>query len=85
MANDSKKFKWSARFLDKYTVTDDTTVTLKCLNTDKTWEFTEETGTKNSSIYYKRYTDSGILLERSDMHRYCSQTSRTQMQSESGE
>ena len=58
LAKDSKKFKWSARFLDKYTVTDNTTVTVKCLNTDKTWEFTEETGTKNSSIYYKRYTDS---------------------------
>ena len=58
LANDNKRFKWTARFLDKYTVTSGTTVTVKCLNTDETWEFTDEVGDTNSSVYFKRYTDS---------------------------
>ena len=53
---DNRKFKWTARFLDKYTVTSNTTVTVKCLNTEETWEFNEETDT--SSVYFKRYTTS---------------------------
>ena len=53
-----RKFDWTARFLDNYTVTDNTTVTVKCLNTGDTWNFTEEVGDKNSSVYFKRYTDS---------------------------
>ena len=53
-----RKFNWTARFLDNYTVTDNTTVTVKCLNTGDTWNFTEEVGDKNSSVYFKRYTDS---------------------------
>ena len=58
LASDSKRFKWTARFLDKYTVTTNTTVTVKCLNTDETWEYTEEVGDTNSSVYFKRFTDS---------------------------
>ena len=53
-----RKFDWTARFLDNYTVTDNTTVNVKCLNTGDTWNFTEEVGDKNSSVYFKRYTDS---------------------------
>ncbi len=58
LANDSKRFTWSARFVDKYTVTDNTTVTVKCLNTGDIWNFTEEVGNTNSSVYFKRFMDS---------------------------
>ena len=58
IGSNDRKFNWTARFLDKYTVTDKTTVTVKCLNTGDTWNFTEEVGDTNSSVYFKRYTDS---------------------------
>lgn len=58
LATDSKRFRWSSRFLDKYTVTDNTTVTVECLNTGDTWNFTEEVGDTNSSVYFKRFTES---------------------------
>ena len=58
IGNSDRKFNWTARFLDNYTVTDNTTVTVKCLNTGDTWNFTKEVGDKNSSVYFKRYTDS---------------------------
>ena len=41
------KFQWTARFVDKYTVQDTTTATIKCLNTGDTWEFTEQEKTND--------------------------------------
>ena len=38
----ASRFQWTARFVDKYTVQDTTTATIKCLNTGDTWEFTEQ-------------------------------------------
>ena len=38
----SPEFQWTARFVDKYTVQDTTTATIKCLNTGDTWEFIEQ-------------------------------------------
>lgn len=45
----NKHFKWSAQFLDKYTVNDSTTVSVKCLNTGEKWDFKdiEETSVKS--------------------------------------
>ena len=43
----SPKFQWTARFVDKYTVQDTTTATIKCLNTGDTWKFTEQEKTND--------------------------------------
>ena len=41
------RFQWTARFVDKYTVQDTTTATIKCLNTGDTWKFTEQEKTND--------------------------------------
>ena len=43
----ASRFQWTARFVDKYTVQDTTTATVKCLNTGDTWEFTEQEKTND--------------------------------------
>lgn len=49
-------FYWTAQFVDKYTILDTTTATIKCLNTDETWEFTEQE--KNNNRWFACSTDS---------------------------
>ena len=60
----SKKFTWTAQFTDKYQVLDTTTATIKCLNTDETWEFNEELSTTNKK--FKRNLRSNSLSNYSD-------------------
>ena len=60
----SKKFTWTAQFTDKYQVLDTTTATIKCLNTDETWEFNEELSTTNKK--FKRNLRSNSLSAYSD-------------------
>lgn len=50
----SNRFTWTAQFLKKYKVKDNTTVTVKCLNTSKTWTFINEE--KTSSRRFERVT-----------------------------
>ena len=50
------RFKWTARFVDKYTVQDTTTATVKCLNTGDTWEFTEQE--KTNDRWFACHNDS---------------------------
>lgn len=53
---ESRNFKWSAQFLDKYTVNDSTTVSIKCLNTGEKWNFIDEEET--SSKFFRRNINS---------------------------
>ncbi len=53
-----KRFKWTAQFVKQYKVQDNTTVSVRCLNTDREWNFTEEEGTTSSNRYFTRYTKS---------------------------
>lgn len=53
-----KKFKWTAQFVKQYKVQDNTTVSVRCLNTNQEWNFTEEEGTTSSNRYFSRYTKS---------------------------
>ncbi len=50
-----KKFSWTAQFVKRYTIQNNTTVTVKCLNTNNTWNFTDEVET--SSKKFKRVTN----------------------------
>lgn len=52
----NRKFIWTAQFLDKYTVNDATTVSVKCLNTNKKWDFTDAENT--SSRLFKKNINS---------------------------
>ena len=52
----ASRFQWTARFVDKYTVQDTTTATIKCLNTGDTWEFTEYE--KNDDRWFTCHTDN---------------------------
>ena len=52
----SPKFQWTARFVDKYTVQDTTTATIKCLNTGDTWKFTEYE--KTDDRWFTCHTDN---------------------------
>ena len=52
----SKRFYWSAQFIDKYKITDSTTVTVKCLNTGDTWNYTTEE--ESSTRKFQRYTNA---------------------------
>ena len=52
----SPRFQWTAQFIDKYTVQDTTTATVKCINTGDTWEFTEQENTTNR--WFACHTDS---------------------------
>ncbi len=50
------RFQWTARFVDKYLVLDTTTATIKCLNTNEVWEFTEQE--KNNDRWFACHNDS---------------------------
>lgn len=52
----NRQFFWTAQFLDKYKITDTTTVNVKCLNTGETWSFNTEEDTSNRK--YKRYINA---------------------------
>ena len=52
----ASRFQWTARFVDKYTVQDTTTATIKCLNTGDTWEFTEYE--KTDDRWFTCHTDN---------------------------
>ncbi len=50
-----KRFTWTAQFVKRYTIQNNTTVTVKCLNTNDTWNFTDEVET--STKKFKRVTN----------------------------
>ena len=52
----SPRFQWTARFVDKYLVLDTTTATIKCLNTNEVWEFTEYE--KNNDRWFTCHYDN---------------------------
>ena len=52
----SPRFKWTARFVDKYLVLDTTTATIKCLNSGEVWKFTEQE--KNNDRWFACSNDS---------------------------
>lgn len=55
-----KQFYWTSQFVDKYTIQETTTATVKCLNTGEIWNFTEEEKTNNR--WFECYTDTISLL-----------------------
>ena len=52
--------KWTAQFVDKYKVTDTTTASIKCLNTNEVYEFNKKEHT--SSREYSYYPEDGDSL-----------------------
>lgn len=52
----SPRFQWTARFVDKYLVLDTTTATIKCLNTNEVWKFTEYE--KNNDRWFTCHYDN---------------------------
>ena len=59
---------WTAQFYKNYTVSSDTEVTIKCLNTGKTYEITNEN--KNESGKLLKVTQSYLLTFRDDNISY---------------
>ena len=59
---------WTAQFYKNYSVTDDTEVTIKCLNTGTTYEITKEDDGKNGKIL--RTTGSRLVTFRDDNLTY---------------
>ena len=50
------RFQWTARFVNKYTILDSTTATVKCLNTGEIWEFKEQEN--NNNRWFGCHTDT---------------------------
>ncbi len=66
---ESNKFTWTAQFTDKYEVLDTTTVTIKCLNTNETWEFNEEQNTYSKKFNRNLKSNStSAYQDRIDMY-----------------
>ena len=59
---------WTAKFYKNYTVSNNTEVTIKCLNNGKTYEITNEN--KNDSDKFLQATDSRLLTFRDDTIAY---------------
>ena len=59
---------WTARFYKNYNVTSDTEVTIKCLNSDKTYEITNEN--KNDSGKFLQVSGSDLITFRDDTIAY---------------
>ena len=57
----SKRFNWTAQFRNKYRIdTNKTTITVKCLNTNETWNFDEEISS-NTKVF-ERYGNTSSAL-----------------------
>ena len=61
---------WTAKFYKKYTVTPDTEVSVKCLNTDKTYEITKETVAGSSTKMLRVTTGENMVTFRDDSITY---------------
>ena len=59
---------WTARFYKNYSVSSNTEVTIKCLNTGKTYEITQEN--KNNSGKFLQVTGSNLITFRDDTIAY---------------
>ena len=57
----NRRFKWTASFNeDKYLVNPNTTTTVKCINTGKTWNFTSEVN-EDGKIYQNVCFNDGVI------------------------
>lgn len=62
----STQFVWSARFFDKYKVTQNTSVKITCLNTNKVWN---PSCYKNASVNHITWDEETLLPEAGDVYK----------------